>query len=77
MARWLTVGELKRLLADVADDALVLTEGCDCVGPAGDVSVEIVQEIWNPVALAHVKGLWTQVTIGRHEDATLEEWEQK
>lgn len=33
----LTVGLLRQLIADLPDDRLVYTEGCDCVGPASGV----------------------------------------
>jgi len=33
----LTVAALREKLADFPDDALVLSDGCDCVGPATDV----------------------------------------
>jgi hypothetical protein len=34
---WLTVAALVQLLAACPPDALVMTEGCDCVGPAAGV----------------------------------------
>lgn len=35
----LTVGQLREALADMPADALVYTEGCDCTGDAGEVSL--------------------------------------
>lgn len=35
----LTVGRLRQLLLDLPDDMLVMTEGCDCVGPSDGVEV--------------------------------------
>lgn len=37
----LTVGALKRLLADVDDSLFVWTEGCDCVGPSDGVTIDV------------------------------------
>lgn len=36
----LTVGQLRKLIADLPDDMPVYTEGCDCVGPSDGVLVE-------------------------------------
>ena len=36
----ITAAELRELLEDIPDDALVETEGCDCIGEANGVEYD-------------------------------------
>jgi hypothetical protein len=37
--RVMTVGDLKKLLADIPDETEVGTEGCDCYGPSCGINL--------------------------------------